>query len=49
MSQEELIREEREAQKIQAEKKKKKVSDAHERKANKVRGMPLFYTCLSMF
>lgn len=42
MSQEELIREELEAQKKQGEKKKKKISDAYARKANIAKGYVYF-------
>ncbi len=42
MSEERLIREELEAQKKQVKEKRKKVSDAHKRKANKVQK----YVCL---
>jgi hypothetical protein len=38
MLEEELVREEIEAQKQQAKKKKKKVTDAYTRKANKAKG-----------
>ena len=38
MSEEELVREEIEAQKQQAEKKKQKVTEAYARKANKAKG-----------